>query len=91
MLIAESRRFYVGERQTFTSERCCIDVESGFVDSGLTTTPSNLLKLKCLVNCQLNDIEFNGLQEANLSPNEPVSSLVNGNEQLKITLGAKPV
>ncbi|GIU29069.1 hypothetical protein L2719_16045 [Shewanella schlegeliana] len=92
VIVAKSRSFYVGEAQTFVANSYSIEVESGFFSSDeVATCGSSLLNLKCRVNGEFNGNKFNGQQEVNLSPNEPVSSLVNGSEQLKITLVAKPV
>lgn len=90
-IVAESRHFHVGEVQTFTSASASINIESGFLESQeLSSHRSRLLSLKCQINVALNGKKFKGLQEVNLSPNEPVTCLVNGNEQLKITMAAKP-
>ncbi|MCG9729389.1 hypothetical protein L1D44_05945 [Shewanella sp. Isolate13] len=92
LLVSESRSFYVGETQTFTANSCNIVLDSGFIGSeGATPCHSSLLSLKCRVNAELNGNAFNGLQEINLCPNEPVTSLINGNERLRLTLLGKPV
>ncbi|GIU15137.1 hypothetical protein [Shewanella sp. MBTL60-007] len=92
LLLNESRSFYVGETQTFTANSCNIDLDSGFIGSeGATPCHSSLLSLNCRVNAKLNGNVLSGLQEINLCPNEPVTSLVNGNERLRLTLLAKPV
>ncbi|MGS0825457.1 hypothetical protein ACVBIO_06570 [Shewanella sp. 0m-8] len=83
-LISQSRCFYVGEVQTFSIEYGSITVESSFIDS------AGLLNLRCQVDYKQSDKAFNGLQEFNLSPHEPLSGLVNADERFKITVCAKP-
>ncbi|WP_299806113.1 hypothetical protein [uncultured Shewanella sp.] len=92
VLVSQYRCFYVGEAQVFDTEYASIIIKSSFIDSANSPSiQSGLLNLKCQVSCLLHDKEFNGLQELNLSPHEPLSCLVNGHERLKITLCGKPI
>lgn len=75
VLLTDSRKMYVGEEQEFTHGELTITVNTTILDSGLLS-----------VVCKIKGNNFVGEQGFNLSPNETISSLVEANEQMKMTV-----